>query len=106
MQRNRQMTSSIFFRPPDAHYGMRIEGKAVPLRPVWLIGSVLILSARLAAAAVKDGDCLDCHSDKTLSKKNSAGREVSLFVDKVQLAASVHQTNTCVSCHADVTTKH
>ena len=25
--------------------------------------------------------CLECHSDKTLSKTNAAGKEVSLFVD-------------------------
>ena len=59
-----------------------------------------------AAPALKDSDCLDCHSDKTLSKTNSAGREVSLFVDPAKLASSVHKTNTCASCHADVTAKH
>ena len=59
-----------------------------------------------AAPAWRDSDCLDCHSDKTLSKTNSFGKEVFLFVDKAKLAASVHKTNTCVSCHTDVTRKH
>ena len=55
---------------------------------------------------MKDSDCLDCHADKTLSKTNTAGKEVSLFVDRARLAASVHKTNTCASCHADLTSKH
>jgi cytochrome b subunit of formate dehydrogenase len=58
------------------------------------------------ASALKDGDCLDCHSDNTLYKTNSAGKAISLFVDRAKLAASAHGTNSCVSCHADVTAKH
>src|ERR1051325_5962364 len=60
----------------------------------------------LAAAPLKDSDCLDCHSDKTLYRTNSAGKAISLFVDKAKLTASAHATNVCVSCHADVTAKH
>ena len=71
------------------------------------IAMLLASADRAAAAAVlRDSDCLDCHGDKTLSKTNSAGREISLFVDKARLAASTHATNSCVSCHADVTAKH
>ncbi|HVV73826.1 MAG TPA: hypothetical protein VHI52_20345, partial [Verrucomicrobiae bacterium] len=50
--------------------------------------------------------CLDCHSDKTLSKTNAAGKEISLFVDAAKFAGTVHSTNTCASCHADITDKH
>jgi len=61
-----------------------------------------------AAAADKNPNsaCLDCHSDKTLTKTNAAGKEVSLFVDEAKLHGSMHKTNTCTSCHADVTSKH
>lgn len=59
-----------------------------------------------APAPSKDSACLDCHSDKTLTTTNAAGKEVSLFVDVAKLAASVHKTNTCASCHADITSKH
>jgi formate dehydrogenase gamma subunit len=68
-----------------------------------------ILAARAAGtqtAELKNSFCLDCHSDKTLTKTNAAGKEVSLFVDPAKLAASAHKTNTCASCHADVTAKH
>jgi formate dehydrogenase gamma subunit len=57
-------------------------------------------------AGLKDSDCLECHSDKTLSKTNAAGKEILLFVDPAKLAASAHKTNTCASCHADLTDKH
>ena len=55
---------------------------------------------------IKNSACLDCHGDKTLTKTNAAGKEVSLFVDIAKLAGSVHKTNLCASCHADITVKH
>ena len=57
-------------------------------------------------AGLSNGDCLDCHSDKTLTTTNAAGVAKSLFVDPAILAASVHKTNACISCHADLTVKH
>jgi len=63
-------------------------------------------NAELPAAEIKNSACLDCHSDKTLTKTNAAGKEISLFVDEAKLAASVHKTNTCASCHGDITVKH
>lgn len=59
-----------------------------------------------AAADLKDSDCLECHSDKTLTKSNAAGKEISLFVDPAKLIASAHKTNTCASCHSGITEKH
>lgn len=60
----------------------------------------------LAAPALKDSDCLDCHSDKSLYKTNAAGKSISLFVDRAKLTASAHATNSCISCHTGVTAKH
>ena len=74
-----------------------------------LIPPILILFTLVAgsiAAEIKDSACLDCHSDKTLTTTNAAGRERSLYVDIAKLAASIHRTNSCASCHADITTKH
>ena len=67
---------------------------------------VLALATLSASAALKDYDCLDCHADNTLFKTNSAGKGISLFVDKAKLSASAHGTNSCISCHSDVTSKH
>lgn len=49
---------------------------------------------------------MECHSDKTLTKTNASGREISLFVDMAKLAASAHTTNTCASCHSSITEQH
>src|ERR1035441_4158374 len=59
------------------------------------------LAAASAAEPIKNSACLDCHGDKTLTKTNAAGKEVSLFVDLAKLAGSVHKTNACETCHAD-----
>jgi len=59
-----------------------------------------------ATAALKDSDCLECHNDKTLTKTNASGKEISLFVDAAKLGASAHKTNSCASCHADLTGNH
>lgn len=75
-----------------------------------LTALVLVLVWQVLAAsggeAVKNSACLECHSDKSLTKTNAAGKEVSLFVDAARLAGSVHRTNACVACHAGVSSKH
>jgi formate dehydrogenase gamma subunit len=71
--------------------------------------TLLFLVAGLPAPSaepIKNSACLECHSDKRLSKTNAAGKEISLFVDAAKLAASAHKTNSCVSCHSDLTSKH
>jgi formate dehydrogenase gamma subunit len=76
-------------------------------RDVRMFAAALLVSLPLATfAGLKNSDCLECHSDKTLTKKNSAGKEISLFVDVARLSASAHKTNSCVSCHSDITEKH
>ena len=59
-----------------------------------------------AADAMKNADCLLCHSDKALTKTNAVRKEISLFVDAAKLEASAHKTNTCAGCHSDLTSKH
>ena len=59
-----------------------------------------------AAQVVKNSDCLECHSDKTLSKTNAAGKAISLFVDEARFKASRHSTNLCAACHSDLKPTH
>jgi len=40
-----------------------------------------------ALAGLKNSDCLECHSDRTLAVTNAAGKAVSLFVDEPKLKA-------------------
>ena len=85
---------------------MGIQRHAAALATAAFLALYGAIPALSAAAEIKNSACLDCHSDKTLTKTNAAGKEVSLFVDEAKLAASIHKTNTCASCHADITAKH
>lgn len=69
-------------------------------------GCFLIEAVGATAEPIKNSTCMECHSDNTLSKTNSAGREISLFVDEAKFNSSVHKTNSCQSCHSDITDKH
>jgi len=52
---------------------------------------------------LKDQDCLQCHSDATLTKDVN-GKQASLFVDGGKLKHSIHGAMfACVDCHKDVT---
>ena len=39
--------------------------------------AALLIAFSSAAAELKNSDCLECHADKTLTKTNAAGKEVS-----------------------------
>jgi hypothetical protein len=60
----------------------------------------LLLSAAHAPAQ-QNSDCLDCHSDPSLTGTRN-GLTVSVYVDEKKLAASVHGSVECTACHADL----
>ena len=70
------------------------------LTQLGLLAAAAILLAA-AAPAQENSECLDCHSDRTLTGERK-GRQVSVFVDEKKFAASVHASLECVSCHADL----
>jgi cytochrome b subunit of formate dehydrogenase len=72
---------------------------------IWFF-PVAFLVPVIAAETVPNSSCLECHSDKDLTKDNPGGKPISLFVDEKVFASSVHRTNTCASCHADITSGH
>jgi cytochrome b subunit of formate dehydrogenase len=47
-------------------------------------------------------DCLMCHGDESLSKEDSTGKEISLFVDLSAFEQSIHYGLGCVGCHMGV----
>lgn len=59
---------------------------------------VLLLAA---AAQAQQPACLDCHSDRSLTKE-AGGRQVSVWVDAAAFQASVHGALGCGACHSDV----
>jgi formate dehydrogenase gamma subunit len=59
-----------------------------------------------AAEEISNEKCLECHSDKELTKETADGKEVSLFVDEAKLAGSAHKETKCWDCHRDLTEEH
>lgn len=78
----------------------------IAMLAVWTLAASISAWPATAPEEIKNSACLECHSDKTLYRTNSAGKGISMFVDEAKLAASVHKTNTCASCHSDITGKH
>lgn len=94
------------------HHSRRTNLTSHRGRAAWAMAALLTAAAfsssASAAAAEKsiNTSCLECHSDRTLWKTNTAGQAVWLYIDEAKFNAGVHKTNTCASCHADVTSKH
>jgi len=88
-------------------FGLNRLGKRDSRR--FLIGIVAVTligwsCSTKAEHKLKDEDCLQCHSDKTLTKDVN-GKQVSLFVDGAKLKHSIHGGMFgCVDCHTDVKT--
>ncbi len=52
------------------------------------------------AEAADNQTCLDCHSDRGLTKSRK-GKTISLYVDEPQFTRSVHKGLMCTDCHED-----
>ena len=50
-------------------------------------------------------DCLACHQDQNLTKKEPSGKVHSLFVDKEAFLRSTHGDKACIDCHTGVEAK-
>ncbi len=78
---------------------------------LWLLAALCVVlpagfrQAR-AAEEISNEKCLECHSDKELTKETADGKEVSLYVDEAKLAGSAHKETTCWECHRDLTEEH
>ncbi|HVT44586.1 MAG TPA: cytochrome b/b6 domain-containing protein [Thermoanaerobaculia bacterium] len=63
---------------------------------------LLVVASPLHLAAQSSSDCLDCHSDPSLTKEID-GRTTSVHVDRDRFNTSVHAMFDCVDCHAGIT---
>src|ERR1043166_9312433 len=77
-------------RPAPAIRSVVAHLRWIGIHLAWLMAG-LSLGCLTAAEKNPNSACLDCHSDKTLSKTNSLGKEISLFVDEARFAGTVHQ---------------
>ncbi len=53
-------------------------------------------------AAPTNETCLECHSDKTLTGKDSLGADINMSVDPDTFKVSSHGAMACIDCHADL----
>src|SRR5512133_2599055 len=103
------VTPAGFKRSINLSNSMKTPNSRTFLRARLVGASLIILLVGLPAFAAEknpNSSCLECHSDKTLSKTNATGKEISLFVDEVRFAMGVHKTNACISCHTTISAKH
>lgn len=76
------------------------------VRLILTLAAGVLGAAVLSAAEIKNSECLDCHSDKTLTTTNAAGVVKSLYMDAAVLDGSAHHKVSCAGCHNDLTEKH
>ncbi len=69
--------------------------------PAWAAAAVLLLLP-VHAAALTQAQCLECHSERSLTKEGPGGETKSLFVDPDVLRSSTHKALTCTECHRDI----
>lgn len=93
----------MFFAQIDAVSG-RLERKAFKLkRHLKILGTILLLfTLSPFVFAQTNEDCLTCHGDKSLTKQDSTGKEILLYVDEAIFKKSVHHDFSCVACHTGV----
>jgi cytochrome b subunit of formate dehydrogenase len=75
--------------------------KTAQLAALWCV--TLLSAAAARADTIENADCFTCHSDQELVTTDSAGKEISLYVDEPRFAVSIHGKHLCTSCHSDVT---
>jgi hypothetical protein len=72
----------------------------------FLIFPVYVSAAKSAVITVSKSPvdlCLDCHSDKTLTKKLMNKEILSLHINSADFKSSVHGQVGCSGCHTDIT---
>lgn len=64
--------------------------------------SLLLISGMIGEARGDNSECLSCHRDKSLAKKDARGNKISLFVSEELFNKSVHGTIACTDCHTRI----
>ncbi len=64
------------------------------------VAGLLIVGSSSALAEDQNG-CLNCHGNPGLSKTDSSGRVISLYVNKELVNVAAHRFIDCTQCHGD-----
>jgi len=69
----------------------------------FLLPVFLMLATTLSfGQTISNEDCLECHSDKELTKTMDDTLEVLLFIDQEKFSNSVHGGFDCIECHNNI----
>jgi len=82
--------------------GAQFKGMKKTLAWLFPITCSLIFSSAVFAATAED--CMQCHSDQTMTTKRKS-QTVSLYVDLKKFSRSVHKQAGCAGCHSDADVK-
>ena len=86
-----------------------LAGSLRGMRMIWCVMFAATFphgTARGENELIPNDKCLECHSDKDLTKETKDGKEVSMFMDEAKLKASAHKDTQCSECHRDLTEEH
>ncbi len=75
------------------------------MKKSWLVSLILtwfLATVAASGSAQSVEECLMCHGDEGLTKEDSAGKEISLYVDESVFTESIHATLGCAGCHLGV----
>lgn len=70
--------------------------------PLGILSLLFFLGTTGDIAWGATSECLSCHDDKNLAKKDALGRTVSLFVSEDLFKKSVHGEISCTDCHTRI----
>jgi hypothetical protein len=66
------------------------------------LGMVIVLLGAPGVRGADNSNCIGCHKDDSLSKEDSRGRKVSLFVSETEYKGSIHASLSCSDCHTQI----
>jgi len=92
----KRLKSTSNWRSRRSKVSIRFNCLARPTSVLLILIAVLLFRSQVQAQS--RADCLNCHSDKSMTMERK-GREVSIYVDESKLNESVHGTLACVACH-------
>jgi hypothetical protein len=70
-----------------------------------ILNFAILVFCLAAAGRVWGADasfCLGCHQERSISKQDDHGRDVSLYVSEVDFRRSVHSRLSCTDCHTRI----
>jgi len=70
--------------------------------PVFCVFLGVLLGSSAAVWGQDNSSCFGCHKDESISREDSLGRKVSLFVSEGEYRRSVHGSLSCSDCHTRI----